>query len=143
MSYLEDREKYFKLFSDYCNSLITAVNFEKDFSMLWEASRDEMYERRKDWERRFDSELLRELDEGKISHDEFNKRWNDLWGMTDDVLALSDILNRTYTTCDCFDPDIPDDEADPPFVLSEKLFRGEVLALYHELTIFMKKHSDT
>ena len=142
-NYIENLNKYLKLFSDYDNFLISAIDFERGFSELWEADTEAIYEKSKNWERRFDIELQKKLREGKISLDEFNKRWNDLWGITGDESALSDILDPTYSVCDCFYPEISEDKANPPLVLSEKLFREEILILYHELKIFMEKHNDT
>ena len=139
MSYLENQDKYFKLFFDYYNLAISAVDFERNFSTLWDADRDEIYEQCNKWERRFDIELQEKLIAGKISGEEFSKRWNELWGITDEISALSDILDRTYTTCDCFWPDITDEEANPPLELSETLFREEVLSLYHEMETFINK----
>ena len=139
MSYSENQNKYLELFANFCNCSIDAVNFEKCFSKFWESDRDELYDKKNNWERPFDLELQNALVEERISKEEFSKQWRELYGLTDEMCVLCDILDRTYTTCNCFWPDIPDDEVDPPIVLNETLFRDEIRGLFRELKLLCEK----
>jgi len=139
MSYLENKDLYYKLFKEYCNFEISSIDFEREFLQIFREDADALHEKSKDWERRFDIELQVERQEGKISQEEFCKRWSELWGITDIMNELCGILDRAFYACDCFDPNISEDEANPPLDLSENLFREEVLSLYHELMTFINK----
>ena len=139
MSYWENKDLYYKLLKEYCNFEVSSIDFERKFLQIVKEDEDALHEKSKDWERRFDIELQVERRESKISQEEFCKRWNDLWGITDNMNKLCDILDRVFCACDCFDPNISDSEANPPLDLSERLFREEVLSLYHELETFINK----
>jgi hypothetical protein len=47
-------------------------------------------------------------------------------------------LNRIYTACDCFYPDISDEELNPPLEINGDMLREEVKVLLHELEEILK-----
>jgi hypothetical protein len=133
MSFFENRDKYLQLLLAFSDQSLAATDFVDGWFRLRYADLKEEDNLCKKWERRFDIELETEVFQGKISKEEFSKRWCELWGLTDEISSLCNILSRVFTTCDCFWPDISDDEVNPPLVLNEKLFREEILELLREL----------
>jgi len=185
MSIIEKYSRYLKLFSDFYDCSISAVDFDRNFTEHWDSDRDEEWAKRKEWEHSFNFNTDKwhlDLSQGRISEEECNERWDKLrkewnkfksdnWnvseqrydelfhefyvgefsaakyvdavgklsGMTDGEralicsLVLSCILDRTYTTCDCFWSDTSDEKVCPPIVLNEKLFREEIFELFAEI----------
>jgi hypothetical protein len=133
MDYFINGAQYFELFTRFHAKTISATEFERLFSQQWELERDKNCEIEKEWNHRHDLDLIHEVKKGKISHVEFHRRWNKLYGITEEIDKLGSIIDRTYTCCNCFWPDIPAEEVNPPLVLDEKLFREEILGLYEEL----------
>ena len=140
--YIENINEYLRIVGGFCSYLISAKDFDKMYSKQWETDRDKIYAREENWPRRYDIELQENLNAGKISMEEFIRQWRTLWGTTENEVPIRYILDRIYTTCNCFWPDIDDSEIDPPLVLNEKLFRQEIEGLFEELKIAVQKMND-
>jgi len=135
MSYIKNLDTYIKLLDNFINGQLSAANFVDEYFRLWEIDRDEEALELKDHVINPSHPLLLDLKEKRISDEKFASLTGMLYGLNETQAKARSILDRVFTTCDCFWPDIPDDEASPPLVLSERLFREEILNLFQELKL--------
>ena len=133
MSYFANLDIYLNLLNNFINGSLSAVNFDVDYDRLWNKDRDEEALEFKDYVEDPNHPLLVKLRENEISAEEFGNLTGMLFGMSETQARIGSVLDRIFTTCMCFWPDISDDEANPPLVLSEKFFRAEILVLFREL----------
>ena len=64
----------------YLNNEIDERIFGAEFRELQRKHKTLQDERVNSWPARYDVQLEREYSDGKISEDEFNKKWEELWG---------------------------------------------------------------
>ena len=139
MSYFEHLDTYYNLLDNFINRKISAIDFDVEYNRLWKNDRDEEALEFKNPVSDPNHPLLVKLKANEITTEEFGNLAGMLLGMSESQARIESVLDRIFTTCDCFWPDVPDDEADPPLVLSEKLFFEEILVLFHELDDLVKK----
>jgi len=139
MSYFKHLDTYIGLLDSFINYRISAVDFDDKYNRLWKCDRDEGSLALKDHISDPNHPLLVKLRDNKITPEEFSNLSGMLLGMSESQARIRSVLDRIFTTCDCFWPDIPDDESDPPLVLSERQFRAEILDLYQELKTLTNK----
>jgi len=135
MSYFEHLDIYLNQLNNFINGRVTAENFVDEFFRLWKIDRDEESLEFKDHVNDPNHPLLVKLRANEITSDEFGNLAGMLLGMSETQARIRSVQDRIFTTCDCFWPDTTDDEADPPLVLSEKLFRAEIMELFQELEL--------
>jgi hypothetical protein len=138
MSYNDNIPIYINLIKQFCQREILAKQFDTEYRAIWDKDRDEEYRKIKSWSRRYDVDLQESLLKGDISFDAFSSKWNDLWGITDVMAKIRDVLGRVYTACDCFLDDVPDNEINPPLVISGRLLYEEVTDCLLELEKLLK-----
>jgi hypothetical protein len=138
MSYYDNIPTYHKLINQFCRREISAELFDKKFCELWMNDRDDEYNKIKSWSYRYDIELQEDLSKGNISTEEFDIKWRNIWGLTDTMSKIQEVLNRIFTACDCFYSDISNEELNPPLVINGDMLREEVLTYLQALENIMK-----
>jgi hypothetical protein len=139
MSYESNISVYIKLIKEFCQNGISAEQFKEKYFELWSNDRDEQYSKTIDiWSRRYDIELSRELESGKISGDEFIIKQHELFGVTLIMSRICNVLDRIFTACNCFYSDISDEELNPPIEINGDMLKEEVKPLLLELEEILK-----
>jgi hypothetical protein len=140
--FIENISEYLRIINEFRSYSISAKDFDKMYSKQWDRDRDKEDEKTTNWPRRYDIELQENFHTGKITEEEYDKQWHNLFEYTEIQSPVLSLLDRIYTTCNCFWPDINDSEVDPPLVLNEKLFRQEIQDLFEELKTTIQKMYD-
>jgi len=74
------KEEYVALIRKYVNQQIDEATFGSEFQQLHGRYMSMVDEKINSWPERFDIKLLEAHRQEKISTEEFNKRWHELWG---------------------------------------------------------------
>ena len=103
MSYISNETQYLELIHQLLCSQIDGEYFCRQFSALWRVDRDEQIAKREVWPERYDLQLIEAHRHGKISPDEFERKWVELWGYGEHKHLLG-MLDSIFTACDVFVP---------------------------------------
>ena len=134
------RSEYIALIRRYLNGEIDGKTFGAGFQELQRRHKTLEDEKVRSWPKRYDLQLERDYTSGKISKDEFNKRWYELWeykpgGWRDIVeLGLFYLLDQYTEEEDLLrayrnDPD----EYNQTYFLTEKELKEELKKYLKEL----------
>jgi hypothetical protein len=121
--------------SFYEVSMVTMVNnfldkkvdedtFCSNFIGLWIALRDESSKIRDSWDRQYDIEVQEDFIQGKITVDEFRKKYSDLFNLTK-FKDFHETMDLLHGMCMCYAP-VPESE----WEVDEVQFRAEVKSIF-------------
>ena len=83
---------------------VPAKRFVSRFMTLWKRIRGEREAIKEGWQRPFDTELVGELQQQRITPDEFSRHWRELWGYrSDNEFGFQAMIDRIFTACDAFE----------------------------------------
>lgn len=105
MSFQKNQHRYLGLMTRFAEGKLSGSLFVAKFMELWRKDRDADYEIKKSWNVPYDEMLIASLRKGKITKEEFARKWNALWGLSETDQRLRDLLDTIFTACDVFNPD--------------------------------------
>ncbi|MGL6196578.1 MAG: hypothetical protein ACRC2T_17325, partial [Thermoguttaceae bacterium] len=126
MSFQANQAVYMQMMSEFCDGMIRPMEFVDKYFALWHKDIDEDYKITQSWDRRYDIDLQEQFKRGEINGEEFSKKYRELHGYTELEWEIQSYIGRTFTACDCYWEDIPDEELDPPLVINAEMLRTEV-----------------
>lgn len=103
MSYVSNETQYLELIHQLIGSQIDGDYFCREFSSLCKIDGDELSSKSEVWPEQYDLQLIESHRQGKISPDEFERKWVELWGYGEYVHLL-EMLDSIFTACDVFNP---------------------------------------
>jgi hypothetical protein len=95
--------EYQNLMKQFVNRQINGIAFRQLFMEMRRQDLDQDQKRAKKWPERYDVKLQEELLDGKIEKQEFNRRWQDLWGYR--PTRWLEIFDEVFDELDRFEPD--------------------------------------
>ena len=105
---------------------ISAEQFSSDFTTLWMSFRDEKSKIQEAWDKRYDLELIEQLQKGELTNEEFIQSFRKLWGTPNECWEFSNIVDAIHSACHVFNP-FPGSKLE--WEITEEQLRAEVQAL--------------
>jgi hypothetical protein len=96
------------MIDDFLSEKIDIDTFCCDLTGLWIAFRDEHSKIRESWDHRYDVEVQEDFLQGRIIADEFRKKYNELFNLTE-FEDFTKTIDPLHSLCSCYDP-IPESE---------------------------------
>lgn len=112
MNYLVHEKKYLQMMHSFVQGAMDAQAFVPQFFDLRNKDVEKEGALRATWDKPYDQILIAALERGDISHDEFGRRWEELFGWSEREKQFLDMRGRVFTACDAF-VDNPDLSTDP------------------------------
>ena len=101
-----DKSEYLRILQDFVSGLLSFSDFEAELLSLWQKDRDKERQITESWDRRYDLDLQRELQNGNISREEYFAKSDDLWGNDGEKdREFATILSSVFVNVDIFCPD--------------------------------------
>jgi len=130
MKFQKNQYRYLDLMTRFVDGKLSGAFFVTEFMELWRRNRDSDYEIKKSWNAPHDEMLIASLRKGEITKEEFARKWNALWGLSETDQSLRDLLDEAFTACDVFNPD-PNSRED--YEYSEGELRAFVMNILSKL----------
>jgi len=105
MSFQKNQHCYLDLMTRFAEGKLSGAFFVTKFMDLWRTDRNAGYEIKKSWNAPYDEMLIASLRKGEITKEEFARKWNALWRLSETEQRLRDLLDMIFTACDVFNPD--------------------------------------
>jgi heme oxygenase len=118
--------------NDFLNKKVDEDTFCSNFIGLWIAQRDESSKIRDSWDRRYDIEVQEDFLQGKITVDEFRKKYNELFNLTE-LKNFNETMDRLHGICMCYEP-VPESE----WEVDEVQFRAEVKSIFENYKLSLE-----
>jgi len=129
MSYVSDVLQYQSLMQHFIDGKLQTAEFITEYIRKWKKDRDEELSKKSKWVEPFDEILIKDLNNGLLSKEDFSSRWDVLWGFTAKSKAIQVVLDGVFSACEVHCGD-PEREA---YELDEGGLRNEVTSLMFEL----------
>lgn len=98
-----NRLRFYTLILEFIISDMNAEQFVKKYMTIWKKKCEAQWTIKKTWPEPYDQQLFAAVRRKEISTEEFNERWNELWGEQSETEALfSDMTDRVFTACDVY-----------------------------------------
>ena len=95
-----ERKKLLFLIFEFFDLETPADRFAARFMKLWKKARDAQWSTKATWNEPLDEQLQAAFLGKKISPEEFRKRWNELWGFTENDVKFHDMIDKVFSACD-------------------------------------------
>ena len=120
--------KFENLIQQFLKTEITAEQFGSDFTILWMNYRDEELKIEETWDKRYDLEILEQLQKGALTKEEYSQKFQELYGFSNEEYKnFCDMVDAMHSACSVYNP-----LRSPMFKweITEEQFRAEVQELF-------------
>ena len=134
-----NKNQYVDLMRQFINSTIDGRTFQRNFFDMRYRDVEQDDEKKKQWPKRYDVELMESRARGEMSEEEFSKRWHELLGY--EQTKWLDIFDRLFRDIDRFEPNeaiYEESKKDPDsfnttYYITEEDLRKRVLEFLQEI----------